>query len=195
MPDEAVFIAPLARPRVHGRHGLPSQYVEPINHISQVESLRAGERHLDEVGVLQMAVAAEVVDHRHPLDRGWGRGRRARRRLVATLARRFDPDLVPARARAGAGAGAAPPRPPLHPLACCGGSWFLAREATPGSNRTAVAFLGHGKKLVPWASGIRVLVCRTWAHGNANGRENGRRERSNQIKQQAEVLAGICMNG
>lgn len=116
VPHEAVFVAPLAGPGVHGRHALPSQHVKPVNHISQVEAgLRRGERHLDEVGMLQVTAAAEVVDDRHPLPRGRGRGwrRRAARRVVLALARRLDPDLVAARARAGAGA--PPPRPPLHP--------------------------------------------------------------------------------
>lgn len=114
VPHEAVFVAPLAGPGVHGRHALPSQHVKPVNHISQVEAgLRRGERHLDEVGMLQVAAAAEVVDDRHPLPRGRGWRRRAARRVVLALSRRLDPDLVAARARASTGA--PPPRPPLHP--------------------------------------------------------------------------------
>jgi hypothetical protein len=83
------------------------------------------------VRVLQVAAAGEVVDDRHPLRRGrrGRRRRRAPRRVVVAvaLARRLDPDLVPAGARACAGAGACapPPRPPLHLRrvrgSCCSG--------------------------------------------------------------------------
>uniref|UniRef100_A0A0A9ERB6 Uncharacterized protein n=1 Tax=Arundo donax TaxID=35708 RepID=A0A0A9ERB6_ARUDO len=36
-----------------------------INHISEVEPLRRGYRHLDEVRVLEVAAPREVVHHRH----------------------------------------------------------------------------------------------------------------------------------
>lgn len=159
VPHEAVFVAPLAGPGVHGRHALPSQHVKPVNHISQVEAgLRRGERHLDEVGMLQVAAAVEVVDDRHPLPRGRGRGRRRRaaRRVVLALARRLDPDLVAARARAGADAGAPPPRPPLHPslsrrLLVLKQLGVIKHPAEQQSSRAAgssqtTAGPGHGKR-------------------------------------------------
>jgi hypothetical protein len=83
----------------------------------QVETvLRGGERHLDEVGVLQVAVAAEVVHHGHPVRRGRRRGLRRRPRwgLMVALPRRLDPDLVAAGARDGTSAAPAR-RPRLHP--------------------------------------------------------------------------------
>ena len=58
---------PLAGPGIHGGHALPSQRVQPADHVSEVESLIwGGEAQLHQVRVLQVpSTAAQVVQHRH----------------------------------------------------------------------------------------------------------------------------------
>lgn len=58
---------PFAGPGIHGGHALPSQRVQPVDHISEVEGLIwGGEVHLHHVWVLQVtSAAAQVVYHRH----------------------------------------------------------------------------------------------------------------------------------
>lgn len=114
VPHEPSLVAPLAGPRILGGHAVPSQGVQPANHISQVEALWGGEGHLHEVRVLQVVVAGQVVHHRRPrpwlVPPGW----RRRRRL------RLHPD---SRLGAHPGRAGTPPRPPLH-----GAPWILQRH-------------------------------------------------------------------
>lgn len=58
---------PFAGPGVHGSHALPSERIQPADHIPEVEGLVwGGEVHLHEVWVLQVpSAAAQVVHHRH----------------------------------------------------------------------------------------------------------------------------------
>lgn len=58
---------PFAGPGIHGGHALPSQRIQPADHISEVEGLVwGGEVHLHQVWVLQVpSAAAQVVHHCH----------------------------------------------------------------------------------------------------------------------------------
>jgi hypothetical protein len=58
---------PLAGPGIHGGHALPSQRIQPADHVSEVEGLVwGGEAQLHQVRVLQVpSAAAQVVHHRH----------------------------------------------------------------------------------------------------------------------------------
>lgn len=66
MPYESGFV-PFAGPGIHGSHALPSQRVQPADHIPEVECfVWGGEAHLHQVWVLQVpSTAAQVVHHRH----------------------------------------------------------------------------------------------------------------------------------
>jgi hypothetical protein len=72
MPHVAAAVAPLARPRVHGRHPLTSQGVQPPRHVSQPQLhmhllLAVAHLHLHQVWVLQpsLPASAQIVHHRH----------------------------------------------------------------------------------------------------------------------------------
>jgi len=58
---------PLAGPGIHGCHALPSQCIQPADHVSEVEGLVwGGEAQLHQVWVLQVpSTAAQVVHHGH----------------------------------------------------------------------------------------------------------------------------------
>ena len=58
---------PLAGPGIHGCHALPSQCIQPADHVSEVEGLVwGGEAQLHQVRVLQVpSTAAQVVHHGH----------------------------------------------------------------------------------------------------------------------------------
>jgi hypothetical protein len=99
------------------------------------------------VRVLEVAVAAEVVDHGHPLGRGRGRGLVVV--VAVALARRLDPHLGAAGAGAGAGAGAAPPRrPPLRPCPCWRSHSRRERRGAPPRIRRP-----HSAGLPAWTLG------------------------------------------
>ena len=53
---------PFSGPGVQGGHALPSESVQAVDNVFEVESVRRRERNLHEVRVLELAVSGEVVN-------------------------------------------------------------------------------------------------------------------------------------